>query len=138
METGYILAHDLGTSGSKATLYGADGVLRCAAVERYPTRYPQDWWRAVCRSTRALLERAGVGPEQVLCVSFSGMMMGCLPVDETGEALRPMLLWADTRSDAQEREMIARIGMERGYRITGHRLSASYSAAKLLLSLIHI
>ena len=28
--------------------------------------------------------------------------------------------------------MIARIGMERGYRITGHRLSASYSAAKLL------
>ena len=141
METGYILAHDLGTSGSKATLYDADGVLRCAAVERYPTHYPQDrfveqdpqdWWRAVCRSTRALLERAGVGPEQVLCVSFSGMMMGCLPVDEAGEALRPMLLWADTRSDAQEREMIARIGMERGYRITGHRLSASYSAAKLL------
>lgn len=28
--------------------------------------------------------------------------------------------------------MIDRVGLERGYRITGHRLSASYSAAKLL------
>ena len=28
----YILAHDLGTSGNKATLYGVDGTLRCSVV----------------------------------------------------------------------------------------------------------
>ena len=137
----YILAHDLGTSGNKATLYDVDGVLRCSVVCDYPTYYPQDsfveqdpndWWKAVCDSTKGLMQRAGIGAESILCVSFSAMMMGCLPVDKDGNALRRMLIWADTRSAAQEKEMIARVGMERGYRITGHRLSASYSAAKLM------
>jgi len=137
----YILAHDLGTSGNKATLYDVDGVLRCSVVCDYPTYYPQDrfveqdpndWWKAVCDSTKGLMQRANIGPESILCVSFSAMMMGCLPVDAEGNALRRMLIWADTRSDVQEKEMIARVGMERGYHITGHRLSASYSAAKLM------
>ena len=136
-----LLAHDLGTSGNKATLYDEAGNLRCSVVCGYETSYPRDryveqdaeaLWAAVCRSTRLLLEKAGVAPEAVLGVSFSGMMMGCLLVDAQGRPLRPLLLWADTRSDAQEREMIERVGAERGYRITGHRLSASYSAAKLL------
>ena len=136
-----LLAHDLGTSGNKATLYDEAGNLRCSMVCGYETSYPRDryveqdaesLWAAVCRSTRLLLEKAGVAPEAVLGVSFSGMMMGCLLVDAQGRPLRPLLLWADTRSDAQEREMIERVGAERGYRITGHRLSASYSAAKLL------
>ena len=61
----YILAHDLGTSGNKATLYGVDGTLRCSVVCDYPTYTPQDrfveqdpmdWWGAVCRGTRDLLE----------------------------------------------------------------------------------
>lgn len=137
----YILAHDLGTSGNKATLYDVDGVLRCSVVCDYPTYYPQDrfveqdpsdWWKAVCESTRGLMQRAGIGSESILCVSFSAMMMGCLPVDKNGEALRRMLIWADTRADQQEKEMIARVGMEHSYHITGHRLSASYSAAKFM------
>ncbi len=137
----YILAHDLGTSGNKATLYGVDGTLHAGVVCSYPTAYPQDtyveqnpndWWRAVCDSTKQLMQKANVSPKDILCVSFSGIMMGCLPVDKAGNALRPMLIWADTRASKQEREMIARVGMERGYRITGHRLSASYAAAKLL------
>ena len=81
----YILAHDLGTSGNKATLYDVDGVLRCSVVCDYPTYYPQDrfveqdpndWWKAVCDSTKGLMQRAGIGPESILCVSFSAMMMG--------------------------------------------------------------
>ncbi len=137
----YILAHDLGTSGNKATLYDEAGALCSSVLCEYPTYYPHDrfveqdpldWWRAVCDSTKGLMEKAGIGPEAILCVCFSAQMMGCLPVDGQGAPLRRMILWADTRAQAQERRMIARVGMERGYRITGHRLSASYSAAKLM------
>ena len=55
-----ILAHDLGTSGNKATLYRTDGTLVASCVHEYPTSYPQpgfveqdpeDWWNAVCAST---------------------------------------------------------------------------------------
>ena len=136
-----ILAHDLGTSGNKATLYRADGTLVASCVHEYPTSYPQpgfveqdpeDWWNAVCASTRELLEKTGMRPERIAAVSFSAQMMGCLPVDREGNPLRPMIIWADTRAVEEERWMVERIGMERGYEITGHRLSASYSAAKLL------
>lgn len=137
----YILAHDLGTSGNKATIYDFKGNLCASVLCEYPTYYPQDgfveqdpndWWRAVCLSTKRLLQEAGIRNTEIAVVSFSAQMMGCLLVDHCGEALRKMIIWADTRSVQQEAEMIDKIGMERGYHITGHRLSASYGGAKLL------
>lgn len=137
----YILAHDLGTSGNKATLYDLNGTLMGSTVCAYSTLYPHDkwveqnpgdWWKAVCDSTRLLLEETKIPNTAIACVSFSAQMMGCLLVDKEGNPLRNMIIWADTRSGAQEKRMIDAVSMERGYRITGHRLSASYSAAKLL------
>lgn len=137
----YLLAHDLGTSGNKATLYDSEGRLVASELVTYPTYYPrsgwveqdpEDWWRAVCAATRALLEKAEVSPAAVAGVSFSGQMMGCVLADERGGPLRRALIWADTRSTEEERHMQEAAGAQRGYRITGHRLSASYGAAKLL------
>ena len=137
----YILAHDLGTSGNKAVLYAQDGSLIGSSVSSYPTAYPapgqveqsaEDWWQAVCRSSRDVLEQTGINPGQIACVVFSGQMMGCLPMDREGTPLRPALIWADTRATDQEARMLKEAGMERVYRITGHRASASYTAAKWL------
>jgi xylulokinase len=137
----FILAHDLGTSGNKATLFSLDGKMGASALYEYPVSYPGtgqveqdpgDFWKAVCLSTRQLLEKAGVSAGDVAAVSFSGQMMGCLIVDAEGNALRPMIIWADTRAGAQEAEMEKKLGMDYVYRTTGHRISASYSAAKLL------
>lgn len=137
----YLLAHDLGTSGNKAVLYRADGTLAASSLYEYETLYPfagaveQDpakWWEAVCRSTKKLLAEANVAGGEIAAVSFSGQMMGCLLVGWSGEPLRNMLIWADTRGTAQEAFMKSRMDAERAYRITGHRISASYSAAKLL------
>lgn len=141
MTNGYLLAHDLGTSGNKATLYDTEGRLVDSAIYTYQTLYPhsrwveqnpEDWWTAVCVTTRALLEKAAVKASDILCVSFSAQMMGCLLVDGQGVPLRPMITWADSRAWAEEAWMRAQAGAERAYRITGHRLGASYSAAKLL------
>lgn len=137
----YILAHDLGTSGNKATLFDVDGTLVSSTLYEYPTYYPQpkwveqnpeEWWRAVCDSTKSLLAKVNVKKEEIQVVSFSAQMMGCLLVDQNGIPLRNMIIWADSRAEKQEKEMIERLGLERVYEITGHRISASYSAAKLL------
>lgn len=137
----YLLAHDLGTSGNKAVLYGEDGTLLASALYEYPTFYPfpgaveqepEKWWEAVCHSTRELIAKAGIGAKEIAAVSFSAQMMGCLLVDKEGKPLRNMLIWADTRAGRQEAWMKSRVKDERGYRITGHRISSSYSAAKLL------
>ena len=141
MSARYILAHDLGTTGNKATLFSVEGELGASALYEYPVSYPHnnwveqnpdDFWKAVCLSTRELLQKAGVSAADVAAVSFSGQMMGCLLVDKEGKPLRPIIIWADTRAGTQAAEMETKLGMDYVYRTTGHRISASYSAAKLL------
>jgi len=137
----YILAHDLGTSGNKATLFSLNGKLGASVLYEYPVSYPNsgwveqnpdDFWQAVCTSTKQLLEKAGISNKEVAAVCFSGQMMGCLLVDREGKPLRNIIIWADTRAGKQAEYMETKVGMDYVYRTTGHRISASYSAAKLL------
>jgi xylulokinase len=137
----YVLAHDLGTTGNKATLYDRRGALVGSAFFAYDTEYahtgwaeqnPEDWWQAVCASTGALLRQTAVGAHEIACIVFSGQMMGCVPLDEQARPLRKAIIWADQRSVEQERWLSERIPREDVYRITGHRLSASYSLSKIL------
>jgi len=139
--TRYLLAHDLGTSGNKATLFSESGQLISSVVSSYDTHYfnvnwaeqnPEDWWSAVCDSTHQLLSLSSVQPEEIAAVSFSGHMMGCLCVDKRGNPLRPHILWADQRSQAQARQLTEKIPNDRFYSIVGHRCSPSYSLTKLM------
>ena len=120
----YILAHDLGTSGNKATLYSLDGKLIASTLYEYPTYHPghhyveqspDDWWKAVCITTNQLLEKAKVENGQIGCVCFSAHMMGCLLVDREGKPLRNMLIWADTRSTKQAQRVEQAIPMSQNY-----------------------
>jgi xylulokinase len=137
----YIVAHDLGTTGNKATLYDREGALKGSAFFAYETEYahtswaeqnPEDWWQAVCASTHGLLRETGVSANEVACIVFSGQMMGCVPLDKQARPLRKAIIWADQRSVQQERWVGERISPQEVYRITGHRLSASYSLSKML------
>lgn len=137
----YILAHDLGTTGNKASLYDRDGQLLGSALHEYGVSYPEtswaeqnveDWWEAVCVSTRKLLAQSNVRGDEIACIVFSGQMMGCVPLDKDARPLRSAIIWADQRSVAQQNRVAERIAPERVYTITGHRLSASYSLCKIL------
>jgi xylulokinase len=135
----YLLAHDIGTSGNKATLFTTEGQMVRSILAEYETHYfnstwaeqnPHDWWHAVCRSTRELT--AGIDPKDIAAVSFSGQMMGCLCVDHKGVPLRDSIIWADVRAVEEARSLETRVPPERFYRIVGHRLSCSYSLEKLM------
>lgn len=137
----YILAHDVGTTGDKATLYDAEGTLVGSRFGPYGTTYPHaawaeqnpdDWWRAFGAATRGLLHDARVSPADVACVVFSGQMMGMVAVDGQGRPRHNAIIWADQRSGAQIERVASRIEPRRVYEITGHRLSPSYSAGKML------
>ena len=64
----FILAHDLGTTGNKVSLFDEQGQVRASSLSIYGTEYPrpnwveqnpEDWWKAVCASTKELLSTAG-------------------------------------------------------------------------------
>ncbi len=136
-----ILAHDLGTTGNKTTLFDADGALLGSAFAGYVTNYPQpnwveqnpdDWWQAVCVTTQQLLAETGVDPTAIAAISFSGQMMGCVPIDAAGRPLRSCIIWADTRAQSQAQHMAELCGASRIYRTAGHPVSPAYSAPKIL------
>jgi len=137
--THYILAHDLGTTGNKATLYDETGRLHASTFAAYPTDYraggsaeqdAEDWWRAVCTTTQHLLTT--ISPSQVAGVVFSGMMQGVVALDHEARPLRKAIIWADQRATAQTAMLNATLGEHAIYRITGHRLSPTYSLPKIM------
>ncbi len=137
--TDYFIAHDLGTSGNKASLFTTGGKLVRSYTAPYDVHFfhgnyaeqnPEDWWQAIITSTKKITE--GIPAENVLAMSFSAQMQCCLIVDEAGCPLRPAIIWADQRAEEEKQLLENRIGFERMYDITGHRVSASYSLAKLM------
>ncbi|PPL20387.1 xylulokinase [Microterricola pindariensis] len=136
-----IISHDLGTTGNKATLVSNDGTMVASVSVGYDADFgpggraqqnPHDWWEAMATANRLLLEKGGIANTEIDAVSFSGQMMGVVPVNGAGEPVRPAMIWADTRSGAQCDSLIERIGMERAYAITGHRLNPTYSLSKIM------
>jgi xylulokinase len=136
-----ILAHDLGTTGNKASLYDAEGKLLGSSLSEYGTVFentlwaeqnPNDWWQAVCNSTKQLVQQTNIDKNDIACITFSGQMMGCVPLDKKAQPLRNAIIWADQRSIKQARWLSEQIAPEHVYKITGHRLSASYSLCKIL------
>lgn len=137
----YILAHDIGTSGNKATLFSAEGQLIGSEVYSYDTHYfndtwveqdAEDWWKAVCYTSRKLIQSTGIDAKDIGAISFSGQMMGCLCVDKQGNPLRPSMIWADQRAQRQAAQIESHISQWDFYHIVGHRNTASYGIQKLM------
>jgi xylulokinase len=137
----YILAHDLGTSGNKATLFNAKGDLIKSEVFSYETHYfnttwveqdSEDWWQAICITSKNLILKSGIDAKDIAVISFSGQMMGCLCVDRHGNPLRKSIIWADQRAQKQAAALGEHISMQDFYHIVGHRNTASYGIQKLM------
>ena len=135
-----LIAHDLGTTGDKASLHDDSGTLLAAVTVGYPTYYsgtvseqdPDDWWRAVVEATRTLLSRSGVRPSQVAGLCVSGQMMGAVLLDGSGRPVRPAMIWSDSRSGAQAAALEQKVGTDAGYALTGNRFGATYNLPKLM------
>lgn len=136
-----IISHDLGTTGNKATLVSNDGRMVASVSVSYGADFgpggraqqnPYDWWNAMAAANRSLIAKGEITSTDVDAISFSGQMMGVVPVDAAGDIVRPAMIWADTRSGSQCDSLIERVGMERAYMITGHRLNPTYSLSKIM------
>ncbi|MBD3289934.1 hypothetical protein GF337_14095, partial [candidate division KSB1 bacterium] len=111
----YIISHDLGTSSDKAILVNVHGEIIDIARECYPIYHPhpghaeqepEDWWQAVCKTTRDVLEKTGIKPADVVGMTFSAQMQGLIPVNKACVPLTPAITWLDGRSaDIMREEM---------------------------------
>ncbi len=111
----YIIAHDVGTSGNKAVLVDTEGGVHGKCFEPYVTYYPRpgwmeqepaDWWRAVSKTTRLLLERTGVSPGDVLAITYAAQLLAIVPMDSQRGPLRPAIIWMDCRAGQQAQRLM--------------------------------
>jgi xylulokinase len=137
----YVLAFDIGTSAIKSSLVSPKGQIIDSASWEYgvgtPARNqveqdPDLWWTGACTVSAALKERNPVPYREIAVVGVCGHMLGCLPVDSEGNALRPAIIHADTRAIAETKLVSECTDVRELYRSTGCILSAQSSLSKIL------
>lgn len=109
------LGIDLGTSGIRAVLAGADGVVIGAAEAHYTVSHPYDGWSeqepqdwiAALEAVVAQLRSAHPVFAELQGVGVAGHMHGATLLDVNDAVLRPCILWNDTRSHAQAKALDA-------------------------------
>lgn len=104
----YILAVDIGTTSAKTlVIRGTDGHVMAGHSVEYPMftpradvaeQDPDEICEAVTGAVAAVMTKADIPAEKLLCVSFSSAMHGLIAVDEQGKPLTNLITWADNRA----------------------------------------
>ncbi len=139
-----LLGIDLGTTGVKAALFAEDGHVLADAFFDYPLFHPHpgwaeqnpaDWWQATISAICTCLDEGskhGMQPADVRGVGLSGQMHGVVLLDADSQVLRPCIIWADQRSDAQCRWMTEKVGASQLIEYVSNPALTGFSAPKLL------
>ena len=110
-----VMGLDLGTSALKGALFDRDGNVHAHARGTYPLHLtqggiaeqnPQDWWTAITAVVGTLMRETSGADRRLRGLSISAQMCGVIPVNASGEALRPCMTWLDTRSANTAQEMM--------------------------------
>jgi xylulokinase len=105
----YAIAYDIGTTGVKTCLFKMDKEIELVdgAYEAYnlyilenggAEQDAEEWWSALCSTTKSLLQKTGVIPEEIVGISFCSQMQGLVLVDKEGNAIRRPMSYMDQRS----------------------------------------
>src|SRR5256712_2522209 len=140
-----LLGIDLGTTGVRAALFAAgDGHVLADAFVDYPLYHPHpgwaeqdpaDWWQATITAIRACLvegAKHGAQASNVRGLGLSGQMHGVVLLDAEQRVLRPCIIWADQRSEAQCRWMTEKVGASRLIEYVSNPALTGFTAPKLL------
>jgi xylulokinase len=137
----HFLGIDTSTTSSKALLMDEKGNVVAVASNPHTLQTPKplwseqdprEWWQAASASIKSVLEKAGIGGEEVGAVGLTGQMHGLVLLDEAGNVLRPAILWNDQRTQSQCDEIHRRIGKEKFIRITGNVALTGFTAPKII------
>lgn len=112
----YFIGLDAGSSVCKAGLFDLDGRQLAEAAKRTPLSRPQEgWseldpdtcWNAACAVIAEVVRQSGVAPSEIGGIGLSAAMVGAWLVDGQYKALRPGIIWEDSRSQPIIDEMVA-------------------------------
>ena len=143
MANRYLLGFDVGSSSVKASLVNAE-TGKCVATAFYPEKEapimavkagwaeqdPQMWWDNAKLSLKKIMADANVKGEDISAIGISYQMHGLVCVDKNLKALRPAIIWCDSRAVPYGEKAFNDLGAEK---CLSHLLNSpgNFTAAKL-------
>lgn len=143
MANRYLLGFDVGSSSVKASLVDADNG-KCVATSFYPEREapiiavkagwaeqdPQMWWDNAKLSLKKIMADSGAKANEIKAIGISYQMHGLVCVDKNLKALRPSIIWCDSRAVPYGDKAFHDLGAEQ---CLSHLLNSpgNFTAAKL-------
>ncbi len=137
----YVIGCDVGSQGTNATLYAADGTLVASAYEGYDLSFPHPTWaeqdpdawvRALHATIPTLLREVPEGPSAVKGLSFGTQLDGMVACGSDGRPLRPAMIWMDRRAEAQAEAFARIMPPDAFYGHVGANLDSSHAVFKAL------
>jgi len=143
MANRYLLGFDVGSSSVKASLVNADSG-KCVATAFFPEKEapitalkagwaeqdPQMWWNNAKLALKKIMADAGATGEEVKAIGISYQMHGLVCVDKDLKALRPSIIWCDSRAVPYGEKAFQELGADQ---CLSHLLNSpgNFTAAKL-------
>ena len=138
-----LLGFDVGSSSVKASLVDAD-TGKCAATAFYPEQEapilavkagwaeqdPQMWWENAKLSLKKIMCEANAKADEIAAIGISYQMHGLVCVDKDLKALRPSIIWCDSRAVPYGEKAFSDLGSDKCLQ---HLLNSpgNFTAAKL-------
>ena len=140
---GYLLGFDVGSSSVKASLVDAVSG-KCVASAFFPEKEapiiahkagwaeqePDSWWQYAKSSLQKIMADSGVKGDDIEAIGISYQMHGLVCVDKNQKALRPAIIWCDSRAVPYGERAFSELGEEQ---CLSHLLNSpgNFTAAKL-------
>ncbi|NEQ34813.1 MAG: carbohydrate kinase [Okeania sp. SIO3I5] len=138
-----LLGYDIGSSFIKVALVNSL-TKQTIGVEKYPEKEmeiiaqypdwaeqnPEYWWECVVASTKKLLNKTHVNPNEIAGIGISYQMHGLVLLDKDQQILRPSIIWCDSRAVEIGNQAFTELGKEK---CLSHLLNSpgNFTASKL-------
>jgi xylulokinase len=143
MPKGHWVGVDIGTYSSKGVIVREDGIVVASHIIAHDLEMPRPgffehdaeriWWHDFVEIVHSLLQKSGLDPKQIIGIGASAIGSCVLPLDESGQPLRPAILYGiDTRASDEIAFLERELGRDTIFERSGMHLSSQASGPKIL------
>lgn len=136
----YVIGCDVGSQSTRAIIVSFDGAVIGEAASEYAVDYPHPLWaeqpverweEALRAAIQQVLSKTGIQAADIKSLALATQVDGVVPVDASGLALRPAMIWMDRRAGAQCDVARSRLSEQRAFDLTGLNLDPTHVGPKI-------
>ncbi len=139
-----VIGIDSGTQSTKALVVDAssgrvlgEGAKAYGLIDGLPPgakeQDPATWVEATSFAIKKALKQAKAKASEVRAIGVSGQQHGFVPLDKSGNVIRPAKLWCDTTTEAECAQITEKLGgLKASIKAVGNAILPGFTAPKIL------